>query len=323
MDDSKVENKNQEKLAVEDCTNLNRDDIPNNASESTTMSKRQKKKLLKRQKWIESREERKKREREKQKRRLEAKRAAGELCGNMLRKRLKGATMAGSSCKQRVAVDMSFDDLMMEKHLVQCVKQISRCYGANRRVSDPMQFYVTSFEGKCHDLMARQNGYMNWDVHFKNENYLDVFDKEDIVYLTSESSNTVSSLDNSKVYVIGGLVDHNDHKGLCYKLALEKGISHARLPIDEFIEMKTRKVLSVDQVFKILLGVTQGKNWKDSFLEAIPPRKGAVGKEISDDNFSDADCNISDSNNLQSIPYSDVENGQMNGKTASKEEVKS
>lgn len=44
------------------------------------------------------------------------------------------------------------------------------------------------------------------------------------------------------MYVIGGLVDHNSHKGLCYEQAVKNGYRHARLPIDEFVEMKTRKV---------------------------------------------------------------------------------
>ena len=278
-----------------------------NLDKSDTLSKRQKKKLMKRQRWIDTREERKKKEREKQKLRLEAKRAAGEICGNVLRKRLKGTTMAGSSCKQRVAVDMSFDDLMIEKHLAQCIKQISRCYSANRRVTDPMQLYVTNFKGKCLELMSRQNGYSNWDIHFESENYLDVFSKEDIVYLTSESDNVITTLDVTKVYVIGGLVDHNVHKGLCYKLALEKGLHHAKLPIDDFIEMKTRKVLTVDQVFKILLGVSQGKAWKDSFLEAIPPRKGAVGKDdLNENDFSGERSD--DSQDMQKTE--NVENGE-------------
>lgn len=52
----------------------------------------------------------------------------------------------------------------------------------------------------------------------------------------------LSELDDSKVYVIGGLVDHNSQKGLCFELAKERGYGHARLPIDEFVKMKTRKV---------------------------------------------------------------------------------
>lgn len=277
--------------SVEENSNMNNNDdnkpSPDpeqsaNGGETQTLSKRQQKKLLRRQKWNDTKVERRKREREKLKKRLVEKRAAGEPCGN-IRKKLKQMTMASSSCKQRVVVDMSFDDLMIEKHLSQCVKQVSRCYSANRRVSSPMQLYVTSFEGKCAEVMSKQNGYEHWDVYFKKENYMDLFPKEDIIYLTSESRNVITSVEENKVYVIGGLVDHNVHKGLCLRLAEEKGIAHGRLPIDEFIEMKTRKVLTIDHVFRIILGVTEGGSWKESFLKTIPARKGAVGKDEEND----------------------------------------
>lgn len=35
-------------------------------------------------------------------------------------------------------------------------------------------------------------------------------------------------------------------QGLCHQIAQEKGISHGQLPIGEFLEMKTRKVLTID-----------------------------------------------------------------------------
>ena len=36
-------------------------------------------------------------------------------------------------------------------------------------------------------------------------------------------------------------------------IAFFQQVSHARLPIDEYIEMKTRKVLTVDHVFQVSL----------------------------------------------------------------------
>lgn len=42
---------------------------------------------------------------------------------------------------------------------------------------------------------------------------------EELVYLTADSPNTITQLEKGKVYVLGGLVDRNAHKGLCFRKA--------------------------------------------------------------------------------------------------------
>lgn len=42
---------------------------------------------------------------------------------------------------------------------------------------------------------------------------------EELVYLTADSPDTITQLEKGKVYILGGLVDRNAHKGLCYKKA--------------------------------------------------------------------------------------------------------
>ncbi|KAK2587519.1 hypothetical protein KPH14_003215 [Odynerus spinipes] len=123
--------------------------------------------------------------------------------------------------------------------------------------------------------MEKHNGYEHWDVKFEPDSYMNIYPKDKIVYLTSESPNMIDKLDHNCIYVIGGLVDHNSHKGLCYKLAVENGIRHGRLPLDKFLLMKARKVLTIDHVFEILLRVTEGKTWQEAFLQVLPERKKA------------------------------------------------
>lgn len=43
---------------------------------------------------------------------------------------------------------------------------------------------------------------------------------EDLVYLTADSPDTITQLEQGKVYILGGLVDRNAHKGLCFRKAM-------------------------------------------------------------------------------------------------------
>lgn len=43
---------------------------------------------------------------------------------------------------------------------------------------------------------------------------MDVFPPENLVYFTSDSPNVCENLDSTRVYVIGGIVDHNKYKVL-------------------------------------------------------------------------------------------------------------
>jgi len=97
---------------------------------------------------------------------------------------------------------------------------------------------------------------------------------ENIIYLTGDSENEIDNLEQNKVYIIGGLVDRNKLKLITYNKANEMGISHAKLPIGDFINLKTSKILATNHVFSILAYYTNKKaDWKESFTSIIPKRK--------------------------------------------------
>lgn len=240
------------------------------------LSKRQQKKYIRRVLWeTKWKPLRRAKEKEKLKQKKLIAQASNEKLGPS-RKKLKYSTMASSKCKLRICLDFSFDELMSEKDLGKCLKQLNHCYCLNRRAIYPLQLHVTSFCGTARDQLARGVAYKNWDLNFHEENYLNIFKKEELVYLTSESDNILTHVDHNKVYIIGALVDHNKYKGKTLQIALNQGIDHAQLPISDYLQMNSRKVLTIDHVFEILIYASEGVSWKESLLQVIPQRKGAT-----------------------------------------------
>ncbi|XP_034627943.1 tRNA methyltransferase 10 homolog A [Trachemys scripta elegans] len=267
------------------------------------MSKRQMKKLMKQKQWEEQRDLRRQRRKEKrQKRKLERQYQLESNNEGSDRKRIRRDVVPSTL---RLIIDCSFDNLMVLKDVKKLHKQIQRCYAENRKALHPVQFYLTSHGGQLKNNMNENDkGWVNWkDIHISSEHYNELIKKEDLVYLTSDSPDVLNELDETKAYVIGGLVDHNHHKGITYKKALEHGIGHAQLPLGNFVKMNSRKVLAVNHVFEIILSYLEKKNWKEAFFSVLPPRKGAspLGeandsskhelheKEAGEDNSSDSD----------------------------------
>ena len=114
-------------------------------------------------------------------------------------------------------------------------------------------------------------------------------ERGEIIYLTSDSPNTLTELKPYSTYVIGGLVDRNRHKGICYKRACDRGVKTARLPIGDYMEMTSRFVLATNHVAEIMLRWLEYRDWGKAFLEVMPKRKGGVLKETSGE-AEEVDC---------------------------------
>ncbi|KZT70331.1 hypothetical protein DAEQUDRAFT_750450 [Daedalea quercina L-15889] len=113
--------------------------------------------------------------------------------------------------------------------------------------------------------------------------------KESVVYLTADSQDELTELKEGETYIIGGIVDHNRYKNLCLGKAESSGMRSARLPIGTYLaSLKTRKVLTVNQTFEILLKWVETRDWEQALEAVIPKRKfnaegrrrgGKLGKE--------------------------------------------
>ncbi|KAL7619589.1 tRNA (guanine(9)-N(1))-methyltransferase [Parahypoxylon ruwenzoriense] len=128
--------------------------------------------------------------------------------------------------------------------------------------------------------------------------------EKSIVYLTADSPYTLDRLEPNTCYVIGGIIDKNREKGLCYKIARQRNVRTAKLPIGEFMVMQSRHVLATNHVMEIMLQWLETGDWGTAFMKVIPMRKG--GKLKEDENGPEEDQEDPEGAAQEGKPENDV-----------------
>ncbi|XP_071722553.1 uncharacterized protein [Rutidosis leptorrhynchoides] len=287
-----------------DQTHLLNDDPPvaTAAVPTTTLSKNAQKKLLKLQRFEAKKAEKKAIAKEQRKKEGERKRKEWEETLAKLsseeertkliesRKELRKERMDQKSLErekkmerltkakesgQKIVIDLEFSDLMMSNEIHSLVQQIMYCYALNSRCSLPAHLWLTGCNGDMETQLQRLPGFDKWMIEKESNSYIEALkdQKENLVYLTADSETVLDELDPKSIYIVGGLVDRNRWKGITIKKAEEQGIRTAKLPIGQYLKMCSSQVLTVNQVFEILLKFIETRDWKVSFFEVIPQRK--------------------------------------------------
>ena len=75
------------------------------------------------------------------------------------------------------------------------------------------------------------------------------------------------------MYVVGGIVDRNRHKGSSAARASDLGISAVKLPIRDYIKLQVAQVLTVNQVVELLQQLCCNASWPRALEAVIPQRK--------------------------------------------------
>lgn len=214
-----------------------------------------------------------------------------------------------------IVLDCGFDDFMTEKEKKSLAAQITRCYSDNHKAPFRAHLVISSFGG---DLKQRfdqvlSGNYLSWkDVRFLEEDFVHAADRAngwmegkrggklagalqprdrpeqshsteslpvgETIYLTSDSPNILTELKPYSTYIVGGIVDRNRHKGICYKRAMDRGITTAKLPISDYMEMTSRFVLATNHVSEIMVRWLELGDWGEAFMRVMPKRKGGVLK---------------------------------------------
>lgn len=211
-----------------------------------------------------------------------------------------------------IVLDCGFEDLMVDKELKSLGSQVTRCYSDNHKAPLQTHLAISSFGGH---LKERFDGLLaghhrSWkNVRFLEGDFVQAANEAkkwmegehggklagalakgddsaptsheqseagEVVYLTSDSPDTLTQLRPYSTYIIGGLVDRNRHKGVCYKKAMDRGVRTAKLPIGDYMQMASRFVLATNHVAEIMLRWLELGDWGKAFLQVVPKRKGGV-----------------------------------------------
>ncbi|KAJ5801011.1 uncharacterized protein N7518_003079 [Penicillium psychrosexuale] len=202
-------------------------------------------------------------------------------------------------------MDCGYDDLMSDRERISLAGQLTRSYSDNSRALYNGHMIFSSFNKILKERFDTVLAcHKNWKrVRFLQDDFVRAGElakqqmtaprggqlagpfaeqtdakPEDgeIIYLSSDSENTLTELKPYSTYIVGALVDKNRHKAICYKEAVAKGIKTAKLPIGQYIQMAHRPVLATNHVIEIMLQWLELRDWGKAFMKVIPPRKGGA-----------------------------------------------
>ncbi|PIK42296.1 hypothetical protein BSL78_20857 [Apostichopus japonicus] len=162
----------------------------------------------------------------------------------------------------KICVDMGLTGFMSEKEIDRLAGQLRRLYGSNRRSPKPLHVTLTNLEpgSLVYQACERKNdGFRNYKVHMTSESHLDMFPLERITYLTPDSE--------TELYFTNGQ---------------SVGTNDCQTPISEYLQHagtgSYNKILSINQIFDILLNFYLDGDWTSALLAGIPRRKGFIPK---------------------------------------------
>ncbi|RLN73121.1 hypothetical protein BBJ28_00002785 [Nothophytophthora sp. Chile5] len=161
--------------------------------------------------------------------------------------------VAPDSTSQRIAIDLSFDHIMNEKEIRSLANQLKISYGIVKQMHEPFQLIFCNANGSLQRLLEGF-GADHWFIQWRhNVDSLDeVFQSSELVYLSPDSPNVLSSMDPKKTYVIGGIVDKSRKKRLDH-------------------------ILNVNTVIEVLVNFQELGDWQQALEKALPQVGNGTG----------------------------------------------
>ena len=196
------------------------------------------------------------------------------------------ASSLNRAASSTVIVDLDFEALMTDAEKKSIVSQVAHCYGANRSACYPFKLEIRGVKRESFIGQALQKfNVEEWvdnlaQVYFDDDNVLGSHPLDKTIYLSADATEILTQIQADHVYVVGGFVDRNRHKGATAAKAQKLGIRTAKFPLDDFVTSSTfSRVLTTNHVLDVLHEFRATGSWRQAFQRCIPKRKQVDGEK--------------------------------------------
>ncbi len=198
--------------------------------------------------------------------------------------RLRIAALFG----QKLIIDLDFDPFMRLSECRSLAQQLQFTLSYNKyRTKEPFDIHFVNCNQNMPTMGEIPHYIQNWDSPsfmstFHKESYLDLFPKEQLVYITQSAPQPLKDCNEDYIYILAGHVSKSCRSPLAYLKAKKEGIRVYRLPTDEHVlwEKGSNKNLCLNHMIPILHDMKLSGDWKKSINHNIPNRKKKKIEEI-------------------------------------------
>lgn len=178
-----------------------------------------------------------------------------------------------------IIFDMSFYPEMRPVEVSLTSKQLIQVHHVNRAHRFPHHIIFSGCK-RNHPSWEDANRYFKNGIDsslcsITEKHYLDIFPREQLVYLSPDAKQTVNEYDPNKVYIIAAMVDRVPRPNLTLGRAKEEGIEARRLPLERCVRIIGRRALCLDHLIGIMNDAHALGSITTGMLNHLPKRKVA------------------------------------------------
>ncbi|CAF0779663.1 unnamed protein product [Adineta ricciae] len=190
-----------------------------------------------------------------------------------LQRQLRQAKLAiAARLTDYLVIDCAFADEYDQNELYyeRLQLKIHSCFTSLYRYHSPSFVVLCNVYANEKAKSLRNSPY----CHTTSLSYMDLFPREQLVYLSPDSPNVMSEYEHNVIYILGGIFQKTKTEQLTLEKAQSEQIRHQSLPLQRYLKLSSNasSVLSLNQVYNILMTLKHtNNNWYEA-LKCIPER---------------------------------------------------